>query len=163
MTIHGIKIVGPLPSGCYYFKTFFLSNWETSSQFSKYRMTISKASSGISRNHSGQTWGLCLKSYIYWRAWRIEIVQNISGLDSWWVGKGCLCLTLSACHFNEYQNHPHTKSRSPGPHLSWEWAPPRIWFSSVKQFQQQKVPLLSASARTPIAGILRPLLSLIII
>lgn len=91
------------------------------------------------------------KLYIQ-KAWRIEIVQNISGLDSWRVGKGCLCLTLSACHFNEYQDHPHTKSRSPRPHLHWEWAPPRTWFSSVKQFQQLKVPLPPAAARTRIAG-----------
>lgn len=71
------------------------------------------------------------KLYIQ-KAQRIEIVPSISGLDSWWVGKGCLCLILSACHFNEYQNHPHTKLGSQGPHLGWEWAPPRTWLTYVR-------------------------------
>ena len=57
---------------------------------------------------------------------------ELSWLDSWWVSKGCLCLTLSACHFNEYQNLLHTKLGSQGPNLGWEGAPPRSWFSPVR-------------------------------
>lgn len=46
--------------------------------------------------------------------------------------RGRLCLTLSSYHFNEYQNHSHTKLGPQRPHLGWKWALPRTWLSSVR-------------------------------
>lgn len=55
------------------------------------------------------------------------------------MGKGCLCLTLSACHFNEYQNLLHTKLGSQRPHLDWEGAPPRTCLRYVRAVSVLKV------------------------
>lgn len=74
----------------------------------------------------------CVWKAIYTESLEDQNSLELSGLDSWWVGKGCLCLTLSACHFNEYQSLLYTKLGSQGPHLGWEWAPPRTWLSFVR-------------------------------